>query len=139
MSSLLPADHLEFGMFAFRVFSISLLGLVLPAARLPDPPQLSLEQFAAPIRKQIQEAYSALRSRPRDALASGALGILLYACEQNQAAAVCFERAHTFDPKEFRWTSYLATVQAALGDLVQAVSTFRESLQQQTGKPHKRK
>ena len=33
-----------------------------------------------------------------------------------------------FDPQEFRWTYYLATVQAALGDPAQAVSTFRKSL-----------
>ena len=68
-----------------------------------------------------------LCSRPQDAVASGRLGMLLYAYQQNQSAAVCFERAHTLDPKEFRWTYYLATVQAALGDPVQAVSMFRES------------
>jgi tetratricopeptide (TPR) repeat protein len=109
-------------------FSVCLLGFVLGVSRLPDPPQLALEQVAAPIRKQIQEVYDVLRSHPQDAAANGRLGMLLYAYQQNQSAAVCFERARALDPQEFRWTYYLASVQAALGDSVQALSNFRETV-----------
>jgi len=80
-------------MFAFRVFSTCLLALV-PASRIPDPPQLSLEHFAAPIRKQLQEASDALRFSPQDALASGRLGMLLHALlRKNQSPIWC--HAHT--------------------------------------------
>jgi len=111
-------------MFVFRAFSICLLGLVISASRLPDLPQLSLERFAPPIRKQIQEAYDAVVSRPRDSVATGRLGMFLYAYQQHHSAAVCFERAHTLDPQEFRWTYYLATVQAALGDPLRLLLRF---------------
>ena len=115
-------------MLAFQAFSICLLGLVLGASRLPNLPQLSLEQVAAPIRSQIQEAYDTLRSHPQDAAANGRLGMLLFAYQQNQSAAVFFERARTLDPQEFRWTYYLAGVQAVLGDPVQALSNLRETV-----------
>lgn len=115
-------------MLLLRAFSICLLGLVLGASRLPDPPQLSLEQVAAPIRKQIQEAYNVLRSHPQDAAANGQLGMLLYAYQQNQSAAVCFERARALGAQDFRWTYYLASVQAALGDPVQSLFNFRETV-----------
>ncbi|MGH9425760.1 MAG: tetratricopeptide repeat protein, partial [Terriglobia bacterium] len=115
-------------MRAFRAFSVCLVGLVLGASRLPDYPQLPLAQFAPSIRKQIQDAYDALRASPQDPAANGRLGMLLYAYQQNQSAAVCFERARALDPQEFRWTYYLASVRAALGDSVQALSAFRESV-----------
>ena len=124
---IVPTNHRGVGMLAFRVFSICLLGFVLGAWRLPDLPQLPLEQVAAPIRKQIQEVYDALRSHPQDAAANGQLGMLLYAYQQNQSAGTFFERAHALDPQEFRWTYYLANVQAALGDPVQSLSHFRET------------
>lgn len=116
-------------MFAFRVFLTCLLALV-PASRIPDPPQLSLEQFAAPIRQQLQEASEALRSRPQDVEASGRLGMLLYAYQQNQSAAVCFERARALNSTEFRWTYYLAAVHVALGDSDRAISMLRECVLQ---------
>ena len=115
-------------MLAFRAFSICWLGLVLGAWRLPDLPQLSLERVAAPIRKQIQEAYDAVRSHQEDAPANGRLGMLLYAYQQNQSAGVFFERARAIDPQEFRWTYYLANVQAALGNPVEALSNLRETV-----------
>ena len=115
-------------MLVFRAISICLLGFLLGGSRLPDLPQLSLDQVAAPIRKQIQEVYDALRSHPQDAAANGRLGMLLYAYQQNQSAGVFFERARALDPQEFRWTYYLASVQAALGDPVQSLSNFRETV-----------
>ena len=54
--------------------------------------------------------------------------MLLYAYQQNQSAGVFFERARALDPREFRWTYYLASVQAALGDPVQSLSNFREAV-----------
>ncbi|MGH9429729.1 MAG: tetratricopeptide repeat protein, partial [Terriglobia bacterium] len=97
---------------------------------LPDLPQLSLENFASPIRQQIQKASDNARANPQDATANGRLGMLLHAYQQNEAAAVCFERARTFDSKESSWSYYLGTVQAALGNHSEAVVTLRESLRQ---------
>jgi tetratricopeptide (TPR) repeat protein len=91
---------------------------------------LSLENFAPPIRQQIQEAYGAVRSNPQDAAANGRLGMLLQAYQQHEAAAVCFERARALDPKEFKWSYYLGTVQAASGNYSEAVVTLREGLSQ---------
>ena len=42
--------------------------------------------------------------------------------------AVFFERARAIDPQEFRWTYYLANVQAALGNPVEALSNLRETV-----------
>ena len=55
--------------------------------------------------------------------------MLLHAYQQNEAAAICFERARTLDSKEFKWIYYLGTVQAALGNHSEAVVTLREGLQ----------
>lgn len=117
-------------MLAILVLSIWSLGTVFPASRLPDLPQLSLETFARPIRQQIQEAYDATRSNPQDATASGGLGMLLHAYQQNEGATVCFERARALDSNEFRWSYYLGTVQAALGNHSEAVVALREGLRQ---------
>jgi tetratricopeptide (TPR) repeat protein len=54
--------------------------------------------------------------------------MLLYAYQQTESAAICFQRARVFDPGDFRWTYYLASVQAALGNHVEAVAAFREAL-----------
>lgn len=117
-------------MLAILVFSIWSLGIGLGASRLPDLPQLSLENFAPPIRQEIQKAYEAVRSNPMDATANGRLGMLLHAYQQNEAATVCFERARALDSKEFKWFYYLGTVQAASGNHSEAVFTLREGLSQ---------
>ena len=116
-------------MLAILLLSILALAAVFAGARLPDLPQLSLANFAPPIRQQIQEASDALRSNPQDAAANGRLGMLLHAYQQNEAAVVCFERARALDSNEFKWTYYLGTVQAALGNHSEAVVTLREGLQ----------
>lgn len=128
MYSLVSLDRLK--MLPLLLVSIWSLGAGLAASRLPDPPQLSLENFAPPIRQQIQEAYEGVRSNSQDAAANGRLGMLLQAYQQNEAAAVCFERARALDPKEFKWSYYLGTVQAASGNYSKAVVTLREGLSQ---------
>ena len=117
-------------MLATLALSIWSLGTVFPASGLPDLPQLSLENFAPPIRQQIREAYDKASSNAEDATTNARLGMLLHAYQQNEAAAVCFERARALDSKEFKWSYYLGTVQAASGNHSEAVVTLREGLRQ---------
>jgi tetratricopeptide (TPR) repeat protein len=93
----------------------------------PPLPPLSLEDFAPVIREQVKEAYQNARANPRDAIAYGRLGMILQTYEQHEMAAVCYERARSLAPGEFRWAYYLATVQAASGKHAQATATFREA------------
>jgi tetratricopeptide (TPR) repeat protein len=52
----------------------------------------------------------------------------LHTYEQYEPAAVCYERARRLAPDEFRWVYYSATVQAALGNHDQAITTFQEAI-----------
>ncbi len=88
---------------------------VLQAKTIPKLPRLELRDFAPPIRQQLQEAYDRARARPNDAAASGHLGMLLQAYSQFEAAAVCFQRAGSLQPEEWKWIYYHGVVQALLG------------------------
>src|SRR3954462_13018414 len=84
-----------------RMSVILLLALALarPAdARLQptsrDPlPRLEMGNFLPAIREQLQQAYSAAEAQPANPDAAGALGMVLDAYEQYDAAALCYRRA----------------------------------------------
>src|SRR2546430_17366260 len=59
---------------------------------VPELPRLSLDNFSPGIQEQIREAYSYARSHPRDANASGRLGMVLQTYGLFQEAAVCYRR-----------------------------------------------
>ncbi len=114
-----------------------MLASALPAAlclqiagyeSIPDLPQLNIDTFLPVIRQQVQQADTAARTEPKDADASGTLGMILDAYEQYESAAICYRRAHLLDPASFRWLFYLGWVQAAQGQHRDAVLTLGQAL-----------
>ncbi|MGI8785394.1 MAG: tetratricopeptide repeat protein [Acidobacteriota bacterium] len=103
------------------------------AVTIPALPRLDLRNFAPAVRQQVQKAYDAARLRPRDAAASGQLGMVLAAYRLNDSAVPCLELARQLDPGDKRWTYYLATVQAQRGRHDEAVAHFEEFLRQNPG------
>ncbi len=100
---------------------------------LPAVPSLTLDNFAPEIRNQVAQAYAELQARPRDARANGRLGMLLQAYDQMETAAICYRRALSLAPEEFRWAYYLAMTRAALGAHGEAAAIMREALKRE---PH---
>jgi len=100
----------------------------LRAQNLPELPNVVFENFEPEIREQVRKAYAGAQAKPRDAQASGWLGMTLHTYEQYEFAAVCYERAHLLAPDEFRWAYYLGIVQAALGRNREAAGAFKDAL-----------
>jgi type IV pilus biogenesis/stability protein PilW len=94
----------------------------------PELPRLDLSEFTPVVREQMQAAYEAARSYPRDADASGKLGMLLELYKRREAAAICYERAHRLDPGTFRWLYLLGSLQSAQGKRADAAATLRAAL-----------
>ena len=95
---------------------------------LPDLPRLNLDNFLPAVRQQVRQAYASAEANPKDAEASGGLGMVLDAYEQYDAAAACYQRAHLLDPRSFRWLYYLGWVQAAQGQHEDAAATLHEAV-----------
>jgi len=111
------------------LFSCLLLfPLLLRAQTPPELPTIVAENFAPEIREQVSKAYADAKAKPRDAQASGWLGMTLHTYEQYDFAASCYERAHLLAPGEFRWAYYLGITQAALGKQREAAETFKAAL-----------
>ncbi len=87
-----------------------------------------MESFGAEIREQLRKAIAEAAAKPRDAETNGRLGMTLQTYEQYELAAVCYQRARLLAPKEFRWSYYLAVVQAAAGKHAEAALTFKDAL-----------
>src|SRR5512138_2541682 len=87
---------------------------VAAGASLPPLPKLPLDTYEASVRAPIEQALKAAEARPRDAERSGQLGMVLYANEQYEFAAVCFERAQALAPAEPRWHYFLGRTQSNL-------------------------
>jgi tetratricopeptide (TPR) repeat protein len=102
--------------------------LILQTSSLPELPQVDLKDFPPVIMEQVQEAYDTARSHPRDAGASGKLGMLLELYKRREPAAICYERAHQLDPGEFRWLYYLGFLHSAQGKRTEALTTLRAAL-----------
>ncbi len=110
-----------------------LTGGLAVAQPLPDLPQPPLDTYEPAIRRPIAEAYKDALAKPDDAARNGILGMVLYAHEQYEYAAPCFERAHAFDPGEGRWSYYLGRAQLFLARYDQAAASFRETLRLRPG------
>ena len=99
------------------------------AERIPNLPKPSLEGFSDAARRQVQTAHRKALADPGSADASGRLGAVLQAYDRYEIAEACYRRAQQLDPESFRWTYYLATVQAASGKTHDAVESFRKALE----------
>jgi tetratricopeptide (TPR) repeat protein len=97
-------------------------------ADLPRLPELALETYEPGIREPIAEAYRGARQQPNDAGRNGRLGMLLYANEQYELAAACFERARAFAPDEAVWAYYLGRAQVYLARPDEATASLQAAL-----------
>jgi tetratricopeptide (TPR) repeat protein len=96
---------------------------------LPRLPQVIPDIFPLFIRDKVRKAYAAVLAHPEDAVPNGQLGMLLQAANKSdERAAICYRRAHLFEPTSFRWAYYLGVVQANRGNFKDAVGTLREAL-----------
>src|SRR5229473_1946777 len=65
---------------------------------LPQLPPLATLRYPPAVRAAVEEAYSAVEARPRDATANGKLGMVLHANHLIDEAAICYRRAQMLDP-----------------------------------------
>ena len=99
------------------------------AEGIPNLPKPRLEGFSDAARRQVQTAHRKALADPGSADASGRLGAVLQAYDRYEIAEACYRRAQRLAPESFRWTYYLATVQAASGKTDDAVESFRKALE----------
>jgi tetratricopeptide (TPR) repeat protein len=120
-----------------RMTTIGLLAVLCavsaPAQSPPPLPELPLDSYEPTVREPISEAYEKARAHPDDAAYVGILGMVLYAHEQYEFAAPCFERADAIDPGEGRWAYYLGRAQLYLGDHEAAAASLAEALRLRPG------
>lgn len=97
-------------------------------ARLANLPKVTSTDFPPEVRLQVERAYENARQHPRDAKASGELGMLLDLYHRPEEARVCYERAHRLDPSAFQWLYYLGALQSKQGKHQEAAQTLRAAL-----------
>jgi tetratricopeptide (TPR) repeat protein len=106
----------------------------LPPVSLPD-----LSPMEPTVREQIKAQYQALTALaaapstpPADlARAYGAMGSLLLAADEADAAQPCYLHAEALAPAEMRWPYYLGHVYMARADPQRAVAAFERALRLQ--------
>ena len=108
-----------------------LLSCAPPQPQQTDRPALAeprLQGFSRAAREQIETLYRKAVAHPNSSESIGRLGMALHAFEQFDQAEICYQRAVDLAPNSFRWTYYLATVQASLGKTQAAAHTFQRAL-----------
>lgn len=113
---------------AILAVGLSVRLVAAPSQQLPYVPKLAVADFLPEVRVQVQQAYDLARAHPRDAEASGRLGMLLDLYNRPDDASTCYHRAHQLDPGSFKWMYYLGSLQARLGKHTEAVRTLRAAL-----------
>ena len=98
------------------------------SAKASDFPRLSIEGVSGPIRDQIRKAYNNAMAHPKEAQASGALGMTLQTYGLAEEAKKYYQYAAELEPSEFRWTYYLGVVEADQGHCEQAMSHLHLAL-----------
>jgi tetratricopeptide (TPR) repeat protein len=113
---------------AVLILGLPLCTLAGESARVADLPKVTLTDFPSEVRTQVQQAYEAAHQHPRDAEASGRLGMLLDLYHRPDEASICYQAAHELDPKSFKWLYYLGSLQAKQGKHLEAAQTLRAVL-----------
>ena len=113
----------------FGALSLLLLSFSVQIQNLPPIPQVNFDNFGPGIRDHVKTAYQAAIRNPKDAPATGRLGMVLHTYEDHENAAACYRRARILAPGEFRWTYLLGVSQMALGKHREAVSILQEALE----------
>jgi tetratricopeptide (TPR) repeat protein len=98
------------------------------ASPLPELPKLDVEKFPPETREQVQQAYTAAQSNPKDAGAVGKLGMLLDLYDRKEDAAICYQRAQQLDPRSFQWLYYWGTILVAKKKKDQAVHVLTSAV-----------
>ena len=126
-----------FGMGRRRLTDVPALAAALLLSCTPPQPQQTdlpalaeprLQGFSRAAREQIETLYRKAVAHPNSSESIGRLGMALHAFEQFDQAEICYQRAVDLASNSFRWTYYLATVQASLGKTQAAVHTFQRAL-----------
>ena len=95
---------------------------------LPQIPALTLNDFPAEVRDQLQQAYTGARQGPRKAEAVGKLGMLLDLYDRPDQALACYQRASQLNPGSFEWLYYLASLLGKQKKHAEAAAAFKQAL-----------
>jgi len=107
---------------------LSLTAAVARQAGVPPLPRLSLDAYPSAAREAISRAYLEASARPADAQAAGALGKVLQAWEQWDAAAAAYARAEALAPAAAEWPYLHALVLQRTARPAEAAVELRASL-----------
>jgi Flp pilus assembly protein TadD len=108
--------------------AVSILASCRPGLDLSGIPRVELADTDPAVRRQLEAARGAVESRPTDVEANGRLGMLYELYQYPEAARVCYGRASTLAPREFRWLYYLGRLERFQGDSAQAATTLAAAL-----------
>jgi tetratricopeptide (TPR) repeat protein len=103
----------------------------VPDIRVLD--KAALQEFESAVRDQISRAYDQAARNPREAAASGKLGMLFQLYGKYDLAENWYTRARALDPASFRWTYYLGVVASLLGNNRAAIEHIREAVRLDPG------
>ncbi len=109
---------------AIVVVMLAACGRSSPEVGLPTIDKAALHPKVA---QAIAKAEQAVRDEPESAAAWGELGMLAMSHHLPAQAAVCFEKAASLDPKDFRWP-YLLGVLAEETDFDAAIAHYRTAI-----------
>jgi tetratricopeptide (TPR) repeat protein len=111
-----------------RVLVLFFLTLSAATAQSPPLPDLALTSFPPAAREPISRAHREASAHPMDDAAVGALGRVLQAWEQWDAAHHTYARAQALAPKIFDWHYLDAVVLQRLARHADAVSQLRQAI-----------
>ena len=97
---------------------------------MPAIPEPQLALLPEDIRPQVKQAHDEALKNPKNASASGKLGMFLHAYHFDTEAVVCYRRAHLLDPTSFDWVYYLGLAQADQGEFAEAAAALRQAVHQ---------
>src|SRR5437016_14399484 len=96
---------------------------------MPAIPEPQLALLPEDIRPQVKQAHDEALKNPKNASASGKLGMFLHAYHFDTEAAVCYRRAPVLDPTSFDWDYSSGLAQADQGEFADAAAALRQAVQ----------
>lgn len=101
---------------------------VAQESALPPLPQLKIDLFPPAAREAVAAAYKRAAASPEDGEAAGALGRVLQAWEQWDAAHEAYARARRLAPKSFEWWYLDGFVMQRLARHQEAIPYLRQAV-----------
>src|SRR5215472_6791794 len=111
-----------------RAYALAAAQATRGVASLPALPILALDSYPAAAREAISRAHRDATARSTDAGVVGALGRLLHAWEQWDAAHQTYARAQALAPHTFDWEYLDAIVLQRLAGPTEAAAHLRQAL-----------